>query len=236
MDKTIAIGERFCGPPTSGNGGYVCGMLAGFVDSPGVSVRLKIPPPLDRELTVRESDDGMVLLDAETVVAIARPANVSVDVPTPPSLQEAEEASKTYVGFTSHPYRTCFVCGPNREIGDGLRIFPGEVAGRGLVASPWVPDDSLAKASDEGVVANEFLWAALDCPGGLSFPWMKRAKVLLGELKVELVGEVPVGERCVVVGWEISHEGRKHITGTALFGESGEVRGVGLGTWIEVQL
>jgi hypothetical protein len=43
-----------------------------------------------------------------------------------------------------------------------------------------------------------------------------------------------VGEKCVLIGWEISHEGRKHYTGTALFGESGTCRAVGYATWFEV--
>ncbi len=233
MSDTFFVDQRFCGPPRSGNGGYVCGMLAGYVDAPGVSVRLKVPPPLDTPLTVRESDEGKLLLDRDTVVAVARPTEVSLDPPRPPSFAEAEAASTTYVGFTSHAFRTCFVCGPNREAGDGLLIFPGKVPGRELVASPWVPDASLAR-SPGGVVADEFLWAALDCPGGLSFPWPEATKLLLGELAVATLGEVAVGERCVVVGWEVSRDGRKHVTGTALFGESGETRGVGLGTWIEV--
>ena len=33
-------------------------------------------------------------------------------------------------GLTSHPFPTCFACGTDREPGDGLRIFPGPVAGR----------------------------------------------------------------------------------------------------------
>ena len=45
------------------------------------------------------------------------------------------------------------------------------------------------------------------------------------------VSTVIVGEKCVLVGWEISHEGRKHYTGTALFGESGTL---GYATWFEV--
>jgi hypothetical protein len=38
----------------------------------------------------------------------------------------------------------------------------------------------------------------------------------------------------VLVAWEIAHEGRKHRMGTALFGEAGDLRGVGVGTWFEV--
>lgn len=39
----ITVDKRFKGPPTSANGGYVCGLLSQFVDGPAVSVRLRLP-------------------------------------------------------------------------------------------------------------------------------------------------------------------------------------------------
>ncbi len=47
---TMVIDKRFCGPPGSGNGGYVCGRLSQFIDAPAVTVRLLLPVPLDTEL------------------------------------------------------------------------------------------------------------------------------------------------------------------------------------------
>ena len=49
-----------------------------------------------------------------------------------------------------------------------------------------------------------------------------------------LSGFVSVGERCLTIGWEISREGMKHHTGTALFSESGACCGVGYATFFEV--
>ena len=60
--------------------------------------------------------------------------------------------------------------------------------------------------------------------------------MLLGELALELTGQIAAGERCVVVGWEIARDGHRHYTGTALFSASGECRGVGKATWFEVPL
>jgi hypothetical protein len=60
----------------------------------------------------------------------------------------------------------CFVCGPARGPGDGLRILPGPVAGRGLWAAPWTPEETVAGASDR--VRPEVVWAALDCPSGIA--------------------------------------------------------------------
>jgi hypothetical protein len=230
-DHTIRIDRRFCGPPRSGNGGYVCGRLAQYADG-DVAVRLKVPPPLDKDMEVRESGAGVVLFDGDVLVAEARPTTIELDPPEPPGFEEAEAASQHYPGFTSHIFPGCFVCGPERGAGDGLRIFPGAVEERNLVACPWVPDASLASA--EGHVHPEFLWAALDCPGGMSFEWPEKGAILLGELRAKLLGDVSAGERCVLIGWEIDHQGRKHQTGTALFGESGACVGLALGTWIEV--
>ena len=48
MQNTIPtiIRKRFCGPPNSGNGGYVCGLLANALGEPA-QVTLHAPPPLD---------------------------------------------------------------------------------------------------------------------------------------------------------------------------------------------
>src|SRR5436190_4787386 len=46
---SIIIGKRYCGPPNSGNGGYVCGRLASHI--PGdAEIMLRAPPPLDKPL------------------------------------------------------------------------------------------------------------------------------------------------------------------------------------------
>jgi hypothetical protein len=229
---TVLIERRFCGPPESGNGGYVAGLLAQFLGSGPVAVRLRVPPPLERHLEVRPTDTGVSLLDGDTLVAEARATDVKLEPLDPPKYQEAEAGSRQYRGFHSHWFPSCFVCGPNRDPHDGLCIFPGPIDGQSLVAAPWAPDPSLAAAS--GSIRPEFLWAALDCPGAFAFPEPDDGVVLLGELHVELFGPVSVGERCVLAAQELAHDGRKHRTATALFGESGSCRGVGLGIWFEV--
>ena len=234
MTDTITIEKRFCGPPDSGNGGYVCGRLASFVGNPA-TVRLHVPIPLDEAMEVRHANGGAVMMRGEVVVATARPAQpLNLEVPPAPSHAEAEVASRSYVGFRFHPYSTCFVCGPRRAEGDGLRIFPGAHAGTKVVASPWIPDATLADAS--GHVRPEFIWAALDCPGAFTFKVPQGMGMLLGELAVELKGWVAVGERCVAMGWEFDRDDRRHYTGTALFSSSGERVGTGKATWFEVPL
>lgn len=229
-DRVIVIDRRFQGPPKSGNGGYVCGLLSQFVDTPAVRVRLMRPAPLDAELEVREVDGGVVLLDGEVVLAEARPAKVMLEPPKCPSYEEAEAASRRYRGFTSHWFPRCFVCGPDR--GDGLHVFPGPTEGGERVACTWIPDASVS--SGEGSVSTEFLWAVLDCPGSFTFPRPTGQAIVLGEFHVELFGDVSVGERCVLVAWQIAAHGRKHHTATALFGESGACSALGLATFLTV--
>jgi hypothetical protein len=228
----ILIGRRYCGPPDSGNGGYVSGRLAAFIGG-AARVRLQAPTPLETGLEVRRAGDGVELVAGTAVIAWARPAKLELDVPRAPGFDEAQTAARGYRGFADHPFPRCFVCGPARGTGDGLRIFPGLLPGRGgLVACPWIPDASLA--DDAGKVRPEFLWSALDCPGAFSYEREAGSASLLGELTAELRGTVAAGERCIAIGWELAREGRKHHTGTALFSESGELRGLARATWFEV--
>ena len=99
------------------------------------------------------------------------------------------------------------------------------VPGRDVVAAPWVPDASL--------VEPRFVWAALDCPGAYATGVPGRGTVVLGRLAADVRRVPRAGERCVVVGWSLGDEGRKHHAGTALFGEDGDVLGVGRALWIE---
>ena len=55
----LVIPSRFCGPPGSGNGGYVCGRIAAYLDGP-VTVTLRRPPPLATPMTVERDGEGSV--------------------------------------------------------------------------------------------------------------------------------------------------------------------------------
>ena len=228
---SIVIESQFRGPKNSSNGGYACGRIAEFIAGPA-RVRLHIPPPLDVRFEVHDTNDGVRVMYDDVTVAEAWATEVDLEVPGPPSWDEAESASKGFAGFKSHRYRTCFVCGVDREPGDGMRVFAGPVAGRDLVACTWTPNALLS--ADGRRVRPFFVWSVLDCPGGFSFPHPENGTILLGELAVQLREPVTVGEPHVVIGWELDREGRKHHTGTALFSESGACRGVGRAIWFEV--
>ena len=218
--EQITINGRFNGPEGSGNGGYTCGLIAGLVGTP-VEVTLRRPPPLDRPLDVEREGERVLVRDDGALVAEAVPAGVEVDVPTAPSYEEAERASAGYPGFEEHAFPTCFVCGPEREPGDGLRIFAGPL-GDGRVASPWTPAE----------VTPELVWAALDCPGAIAVGYPNRGETLLGRFAVEIEELPRIGERCVVLGWPLGEEGRKLYAGTALFGEDRRQLASARATWI----
>jgi hypothetical protein len=228
---TLTIASRFKGPPDSGNGGYVCGLVAATTRA-DLSVRLLAPPPLDAELTLgREADGTWLLASASAALARGTPARLHLEVPSPPPYVQAVWASQHYPGFRSHPFPDCFVCGPHRRRGDGLRIFPGLLES-GIVAAPWLPADSLD--AGDGKVAAEFHWAALDCPGYFAVSGGRRV-MLLGEMQAHVDRRVHVGESCTVIGWRIGAEGRKHQAGTAIFDSDGELCARARALWIELR-
>lgn len=232
QEDNLTIDRRFRGPPTSGNGGYVCGLAARHIAGDTAEVRLRIPPPLDRSLHVERLErGGVVLVDGTEVVAQARPAELALDLPKPPPLRTAEVAAAEFRGFVEHWYPDCFVCGPERGPGDGLRVFPGPVFDSDAIAAPWTPDASLADAN--GRVGDEFLWAALDCPGAFTFETVPGKRILLGSLTARILRSVRVDEACVVVGWHLGDEGRKRLAGTAVF-SGDELLGFAKATWIEI--
>lgn len=232
MSSTIVIDPRFHGPAGSGNGGYVAGLLAGHLGGPA-RVRLSAPPPLATALAVDVDAERARLFDGVTLVATAQRAEVALTTPEAPTPGQSAEAAARFAGLTQHRFPRCFVCGPHREPGDGLRIFAGPVEGREMVAAPWTPHASLAGAG--GKTAPEFVWAALDCPGAFAvWPEDPAATMVLGELAVRVHTLPAVGEPTVVAGWPVAVEGRKRRAGTALYGADGTVLAVGEATWIVV--
>jgi hypothetical protein len=230
---TLIIERRFCGPPESANGGYFAGRVAALA-ARTVTVQLLRPPPLGVELEARSGTDGTVeLLHGKARIAQTRAAELAAPAVSAPSYVEAVEASLRCSGFAHHPFPSCFVCGPQRARGDGLRIFAGSLAERDMVSAPWVADPSLD--AGDGKVRPEFMWAALDCPGW--FAAMKDARIaLLAEFTAHVDRRVYIDERCIVVGWSIGASGRKHDAGTALFDEDGELCAYAHALWIEPRI
>jgi hypothetical protein len=231
--NTILIERRFCGPPESGHGGYVAGYLAENIDGPA-RVRLLKPPPLEAPMEIVKTDEGVDLLYQGEVVARAWPGDFEADAPAAPSLEEARAMSRNFGGFHGHAFPTCFGCGPDRQEGNGMRIFAGSASDSNLVAAPWKPDRSLG--DKDGQVFPRFIWSALDCAGAWSFMPSTGTPTLLGEFSVRIDGPVHTAGEYIVVGWEIKRDGRKHLTGTAIYSVEGELLAVSRATWFDIDL
>jgi hypothetical protein len=219
--ENIRIPARYQGPDGSGNGGYVCGRVAALVDGPVAEVTLRLPPPLESELRLEHEGEHVRLLDGDDLVAEARPAAVELEPPIV-AWDEAEAATAQTTAFDEHEFPRCFVCGPLRADGDGLRILPGPVR-EGVVAAPWTARE----------VVPEIVWAAIDCVGAYAVGYPDRGSVLLGRMAAR-IDRLPLdGERCVVVGWSLGADGRKLAAGTALLGADGVPCAVSRQTWIQ---
>jgi hypothetical protein len=231
--ETVVIERRFRGPPTSANGGYTCGVLAEALESDIVEVNLRLPPPVDRPLSLETDGAEARLLDGEQMVADAIALErLDLDVPGPPQLGEAEEAGRLYPYFEEHTFPECFVCGPDRSEGDGLRIYPGPLDGRTILACTWTPAAEFADA--EGYATTPIVWAALDCPSGLAahhFEGGDAPLAVLARLRGRLVAPIDVTRPHVIVSWSLGREGRKHSAATAIF-DAGVLRAFAEALWI----
>ncbi|WP_017591314.1 hypothetical protein [Nocardiopsis potens] len=237
--EKLTVDRRFNGPPGSANGGHIAGLLAARLGAPAARVTLRKPPPLDTAMAVEPADGaGLRLLDGADAVAEAEPVDagsvrvLAERVPAP----VAREASRGYRGFSGHPFTTCYVCGTDRESGDGLRIFAGPVPGSdgGLVAAAWTPDASLAVPGTR-YAGPEAAWAALDCPGGWSSDILERP-MLLGRMTAEVLRPPQVGREHVVTGRLLGSEGRKVFTATALYDHEGARIAAAEAVWITVDV
>jgi hypothetical protein len=217
----LVVDPRFNGPQGSGNGGYTCGLVAGFLGGTA-EVTLRRPPPLGRPLRVESRDGRAEVLDGDALVAEAVRTEVDLDVPEPVSLADAEAASRRYPGLERHAFPTCFVCGPERAEGDGLRIFAGRVEGRDVFAAPWTPREARP----------ELVWAALDCPGAIAVGFPERGETVLGRLAARIDRLPAPGEPHVVIAWPLGEDGRKLYAGTALFSAGGEPLARARAVWI----
>ncbi|MCH8112092.1 MAG: hypothetical protein IH905_09100 [Proteobacteria bacterium] len=231
MTEQMVVEPRFCGPDGIGNGGYVCGRVAAFIGG-AAEVTLRKPAPLGEPLSVARPGDGRVsiLHGGELIAEAAAAPDEDFSVPDAPALAAAQDASTRYVGHVHTNYPNCFVCGPNRT-DDGMRIFAGPIdGGGGILASPWRPDAGFGDES--GAVRPEFVWSALDCPGGFAINDDLDAMILLGRMSARQFAPVIVGEEHIVIGWAMGGEGRKRISGTAVYSAAGELRASARSIWI----
>lgn len=233
----VRIADRFQGPPGSGNGGYVCGVLAASL-SGAAEVTLRAPPPVDAELRLAHERPGQsALYHGEQCIADARRVDLAPTVQAVPSLAEVIAAQAHFRGRHGHPFPACFSCGTHRQpVEDGLCIFPGRLAD-GRVAAVWRADASLA--DDAGNVLQPAVWAAIDCAGywvhAPDDPALPLPTMLLGRMH-GVCWQTPCnGEPLIVLGWSLGSEGRKYRSGTGLFDLHGGCLAHSEQTWIRLR-
>src|SRR5262249_28078193 len=106
----------------------------------------------------------------------------------------------------------------------------------GTLAGAWVPSADLA--GDDGRVASELIWAALDCPSGFActaaYQPGRDDLILLGRMSARINERPHPGDRCVLTAWPTGRDGRKLFAVSALLGPQGEVLAVAQATWLIV--
>ncbi len=192
------------------------------------------PPPLEKPLDIWSIDgETLVLKDRDQEIAAATPAGLEMEIPGPVTYAAAQKAAQGYAGYRYHPFPRCFVCGPQRVAGDGLCIFPGKVADSQKVAAPWIPGADLSTGGE--TIEPEYVWAALDCAGAFAAGIGPEKTLVLGQFTGAVKQPPKFGEHCVVMGWLIGIDGRKHYSGTAVYNARGELCGLGRAVWIELK-
>ena len=230
MVETLSIPRQFNGPLESGQGGYSCALLAGFVEG-AAEVTLRSPVPLETTLAVQRENGTVRLRDGEDLIAEAEPAPaLDLEVPGSVSVEDARDAATRYRGASDGLFSHCFVCGPARD--DALGVFAGNVHERELVASPWTPPPWTA--DEAGRVRSEFIWAVMDCP--TYFAVYRNGDLpmsFLGRMAARIDAPVPAGQEHVVIAWPIEIEGRKRHAGAALLLAEGVALAVARALMIE---
>lgn len=225
MSSSVLIHERFRGFPTLALGGYVGGVLAKAIGN-SVEVRFLKPVMIGARLDLERLNGGQVVLrDGEGPVAEATATKLDMERPAVVGLIEAQAASRSYPGFTHHLFPGCFGCGPSRADGDGLRIFPGWIPERNMVAAVWTPYASVADV--EGHIWTEAVWSALDCPAVWALiattPADSANRVVTGTCAVEVIEPVMLGDEYIVLGWPLGMDGRRLFAGAALMSTRGDL-------------
>jgi hypothetical protein len=252
LTTALTIEERFRGPPTSGNGGYVAGVFASALtcgehclpNGRAVEVTLRAPTPLDRSLQLQRAGTGtesLTVFHETTLVAEAAIKTLLMDVPAPPAWEETlrarEHSYSLPMGF--HPmfnevrrgaHPICFCCGAELSDTEGLQVYAAPLNENRLVAAAWIPNPAFADST--GFLRPEMIWTALDCPGQMAWLAEGTRTGMLGRLTARIEKSVRAGERCIVTAWTMGSEGRKYFAGTALFNEAGELCAYAKAVWI----
>jgi hypothetical protein len=184
-------------------------------------------------MTVARAGEGLEMYLDGRLVGRAEPAAVEMEVPSWSGELALGDDPVDAPGRPKEfrPFSTCFVCGKDREHPDGLCIHSRQVVGEEtMVAAPWKLHAGLA--DEDGLIATEFLWAALDCPG--YFACAPGEAALLARLAVGVRAPLKAEGEATVIGWDRGRSGRKRRCGTAVFAPDGTLVAKAEGLWVVV--
>ena len=218
MTEFVSIPWRFRGPASSGQGGYSAGVAASFIEGPA-HVRLRRPPPLDRQLSVERTPDGVAILDGEDVVLAASSSALEAMPPTDHAQLSAVFARGPQPAPDWHMASTCFVCGTQETLG----MHPTPMDDFPVWATVWTPE----RDGIRGVLASEVVWALLDCPAGWATTDSERPKrsffPALADMTAEIVRPIPMGQPLAILGWMTSDGKRRIECESMILNETGAV-------------
>ena len=245
----ISIPLRYCGPPDTANGGYLAGKLAAYFDmDSSLSISFRAATPLGTVLSVVKAENNqgqdqvIQIMDGEKILAIANTKPLDLPKPTLPNIEKISKVKMQCAGFEGHPFPECFVCGPDRPLGDGLGIYPGPVSNddsnntfSNIVAAEWELPKELKNSENQ--IKSEFIWAALDCVS--AFANLEKPEnqylvpMVLGHLSAKIENPLE-GEKAYVIAWPVKVEGRKAIANSAVFNQQQECIAIGQAVWISL--
>jgi hypothetical protein len=249
MSGSFVVEEQFRGPPQSGNGGYVTGIVASLLTEArpassqltAAEVTLRAPVPLGRKLHVQRDAEQLHVTDDGRLIVEARLTTLKMSVPAPASYEEAMAVRAASAALVRGEHRflpgervgfhpICFCCGAELAPDRGLHVYAAPVTERAQVAAAWTASEHFASA--DGTLPPEIVCTALDCPG--QFAWLATGvrTGMLGRMTPRIERSVRAGERCVVIGWTMGQEGKKFFAGTALFNEKSELCAYARAVWI----
>jgi hypothetical protein len=78
------------------------------------------------------------------------------------------------------------------------------------------------------------MWAALDCPSGTAwlFTGLAPGPAVLGRMTAEVHRRPAAGERLLAGGWPVEQQGRRLLSGSAVWSDAGEVLAACAATWV----
>ncbi|MGJ4745212.1 hypothetical protein ACQV5M_02520 [Leptospira sp. SA-E8] len=237
----IILSQRFCGPPKTGNGGFTAGILVEAVGTNSAEIRLLGPTPVETPILMESENgqQGTIYDDSKKILATLKSIQdkdfPEHKLPVVPDLEDAKKFSALYPGFQTHPFPTCFVCGPKRKVNDGMRIFvgpaPEQIGFENLMAGHWLPDETVA--ARDGFVRDAAIWGALDCPGGFAAVLDEPQLIVLSKIQGKIIERPKIGVDYTVLSWRLQKMSRAFKVVTAIFkSDSKRLFAIAEGLWL----